>query len=124
VFPRIGKVGFIIVGGHGEGEVYEKGKMVGVASVTIATVGLQAGIQDYSEIIFFENQAALDRFKQNNFEFTAGMSAVALTAGAAKSANYRNGVVVFTQTTAGAMIEASLGTQKLNFKPDGGDAKK
>jgi lipid-binding SYLF domain-containing protein len=124
VFPRVGKVGFIFAGGHGEGEVYEKGRLAGVASLTILTVGLQAGIQDFSEIIFFENQAALDRFKQNKFEFTAGVSAVALTAGAAKGANYRDGVAVFTQTTAGAMLEVALGTQKFSFSTEGGAAKK
>ena len=124
VFPRVGKAGFIFAGGHGDGEAYEKGKLIGTASVTMATVGLQAGIQEYSEIIFFENQAALDRFKQNKFEFTAGVSAVAITAGAAKRANYRDGVAVFTQTTAGAMVEAALGGQKLNFRPDGAPAAK
>src|SRR5687768_16227407 len=71
VFPRIGKAGFIIGGGHGAGEVYEKGRVIGTATITMATVGLQAGVQEFSEIIFFENQAALDRFKQNKFEFTA-----------------------------------------------------
>ena len=124
VFPRVGKAGFIFAGGHGDGEVFEKGKLIGTASVTIATVGLQAGIQEYSEIIFFENQAAMDRFKQNKFEFTAGMSAVAVTAGAAKSANYRDGVAVFTHSTAGAMVAAALGTQKFSFRAEGGEAKK
>ena len=62
--------------------------MIGTASITMATVGLTAGVQEFSEILFFENQAALDRFKQNKFEFTAGVSAVVLTAGGAKTANY------------------------------------
>ena len=123
VFARVGKVGFIFAGGHGDGELFEKGKAVGTASITMASVGLQVGIQEFSEIIFFENAAALDRFKQNKFEFSAGASAVIVTAGAAKSANYNNGVVVFTQPTGGAMAELSLGTQKFNFKADGAPAK-
>lgn len=124
VFPRVGKGGFIFAGGHGAGEVYEKGKVIGAASITMATVGLTVGIQEFSEIVFFENQAALDRFKQNKFEFTAGVSAVVLTTGAAKTANYRDGVAVFTQPTAGVMAEVSLGGQKFSFKPEGGAAKK
>jgi lipid-binding SYLF domain-containing protein len=119
VFARVGKVGLIFAGGHGDGELFEKGNAVGTASITMASVGLQAGIQEFSEIIFCENAAALDRFKQNKFEFSAGASAVIVTAGAAKSANYNNGVVVFTQPTGGAMAELSLGTQKFSFKPDG-----
>ena len=119
VFARVGKVGLIFGGGHGDGELFEQGKVVGTASITLGSVGLQAGIQEFSEIIFFENAAALERFKQNKFEFAAEASAVIVTAGAAKSANYRNGVVVFTQPTGGAMAELSLGSQKFSFKPDG-----
>src|SRR5688572_5040571 len=116
VFPRVGKGGFIFAGGHGDGEVVEKGSVVGTASVTIATVGFQIGAQEFSEIIFFQNQAALDRFKQNKFEFTANISAVIVKAGAGKAANYRDGVAVFAEPTAGAMAELAIGTQKFSFK--------
>ncbi|MCC7485029.1 MAG: hypothetical protein IT529_08540 [Burkholderiales bacterium] len=119
VFPRIGKMGFIIVGGQGEGEVYDKGKLTGTASVVVATIGLSAGIQDFSQIIFFQNQAALDRFKQNKFEFTANASAVILAQGAAKAANYREGVVVFAHSNSGAMADLSVGTQKFSYKAEG-----
>ena len=118
VFPRVGKGGFIIAGGHGTGGLYEKGKLVGTASITLASVGLQAGAQEFSEIIFFSDAAALQRFKQNKFEFNAGVSAVVIKAGASKGANYRDGVAVFTQPIGGAMVEASLGAQKFSFKPD------
>jgi lipid-binding SYLF domain-containing protein len=118
VFPRIGKGGFIIAGGQGIGEVYEEGKLLGTASITIVTVGLQVGVQEFSEIIFFRDRAALDRFKQNNFEFTANVSAVILKAGASKGANYRDGIAVFTQPRGGAMVEAALGTQKFSFQAE------
>ena len=124
VFPRIGKIGFIIGGGHGGGEVFEKGKVVGTASITIATVGLQIGAQEFSEIIFFQDQGALDRFKQNKFEFTANVSAVIITAGAGKAANYRDGVAVFAAPTGGVMAEVALGAQKFSFKPEPAPAKK
>lgn len=124
VFPRVGKVGFIFGGGHGAGEVYEKGKLIGTATITLATVGLQIGAQEFSQIIFFENAAALGRFKQNKFEFTANVSAVIITAGASDAANYRDGVVVFTQPRGGAMAEAALGTQKFSFTPEGRAGKK
>jgi lipid-binding SYLF domain-containing protein len=117
VFPNIGKAGFIVAGGHGDGEVFEKNKLIGTASVTIATIGLQAGIQDFSQIVFFQNQAAVDRFKQNRFEFATNVSAVILAAGASKGKNYTDGVVVFGHPNAGAMAEIALGTQKFNFKP-------
>ena len=119
VFPRIGKAGFIIAGGHGDGELLEKGNATGVASVSLASVGLTAGVQEYSEIIVFQNQAALDRFKQNKFEFAAGASAVVIKTGAAVEAKYTDGVAVFVRPSAGIMAEASVGGQKFKFQPDG-----
>ena len=59
VFPRVGKGGFIFAGGHGTGGVYEKGKLIGAASITLASIGFQAGAQGFSEIIFFSDAAAL-----------------------------------------------------------------
>jgi lipid-binding SYLF domain-containing protein len=124
VFPRVGKFGFIVGGGGGDGELFEKGRVIGTASITLATIGLQVGVQEFSQLIFFKDQAALDRFKENKFEFTANASAVIVTAGASKGADYRDGVAVFTHSTAGAMAEIALGTQKFSFKRDGAAAKK
>lgn len=118
VFARVGKAGFIVGGGAGDGELFEKGKVVGFVSVGFGTIGLQIGVQEFSEIIFFENRAALDRFKQNKFEFAGGVSLVIVKAGGADAANYRDGVVVFARPTGGAMAEAALGTQKFTYKPD------
>jgi lipid-binding SYLF domain-containing protein len=123
VFPRIGKVGLIVAGGDGIGEVYEKGKVVGTAVLSFGTIGLQAGAQEFREVIFFQDSAALERFKQNKFEFTANASAVIVKAGAAAASNYRDGVVVFTQSRGGAMFEAALGGQKFKFSPEAGGAK-
>jgi lipid-binding SYLF domain-containing protein len=116
VFPRVGKGGFIFAGGHGDGELIEKGAVVGTASVTIVTVGFQIGAQAFSEIIFFSDTAALERFKQGKFEVKAGVSVVVIKAGAAKEANYRDGVAVFVQPRGGAMVEAAVGAQKFDYK--------
>src|SRR6478736_1948282 len=56
VFPTIGKGGFIVGAAHGSGRVFEKGVYVGDSSVTLVSVGLQAGGEAYSEIIFFEDK--------------------------------------------------------------------
>jgi lipid-binding SYLF domain-containing protein len=124
VFPRVGKVGLIIAGGDGAGELYEKGKLAGTASITVASIGLQAGAQEFSQIVFFKDAAAVERFKQNKFEFAANASAVIIKAGASGGADYRDGVVVFTRATSGAMFEASLGTQKFSFTAEAAPATK
>lgn len=118
VFARVGKAGFIVGGGAGDGELYEKGKVVGAVHVGMGSVGLQIGVQEFSQIVFFKDPAALARFKQNKFEFAANASVVIVKAGGADAADYREGVAVFVKPTGGAMAELSLGTQKFDYKPD------
>ena len=117
IFPNIGKGGAVVGGAGGHGTVYEKGKIIGTATMVQATVGAQVGGQAYREVIFFENKEALDRFKNNRVEFSGQVSAVAVKAGASADAKYRDGVKVFTEEKSGLMAEASLGGQKFTYKP-------
>jgi lipid-binding SYLF domain-containing protein len=116
ILPNVGKGGVGVGGAAGKGAVYEKGMPVGTTQMVQATVGAQAGGQAYREIIFFENKDAADRFMENKVEFSGQVSAVAVKAGASANANYRDGVVVFSQTKGGLMLEASLGGQKFTYK--------
>jgi lipid-binding SYLF domain-containing protein len=118
VFPKVGKGGVIVGGAYGRGIVYEQSNMIGYADLTQASVGAQLGGQTYSELIVFENKAALDRFRQNSLEFSANASAVIVKSGAGTAARYENGVAIYIMPRAGAMAEASVGGQKFTFVPD------
>ena len=137
VFPTIGKGGLVVGGAHGDGHVYAKGKRIGKTSMSQLSVGLQAGGQAYSEIIFFENKAALDQFTSGNFEFGAGFNAIAITASAgataassgagasasgtkehaSTAASFYKGVAIFTVAKGGLMYEASVNGQKFSYEP-------
>jgi lipid-binding SYLF domain-containing protein len=139
VFPTIGKGGIGIGGAHGSGRVYKKGEVIGTSTMTQLTIGFQLGGEAFSQIIFFENEAALDNFTSGNFEFSADASAVALTAGASATANtgggasaavsggqnnadtkslgFRKGMAIFTIAKGGLMYQATLGGQKYGFDP-------
>jgi len=119
VFPDLGKGGVIISGGGGNGQVFERGKMIGTAEVSQLAVGATVGVQHYSEVIFFQNKAALDRFRSNKLEFDANASAIVAKSGASSSADYRDGVAVFTLAKEGVMLEASIGGQQFTFPPKG-----
>jgi lipid-binding SYLF domain-containing protein len=139
VFPTIGKGGLGVGGAYGKGRVYKQGHYVGDTSVTQLSFGLQAGGQAYSEIIFFQDQRALEEFTSGNFEFGADASAVAITAAAGASAStagssagasggkndattvgkYRKGMAVFTVVKGGAMYQAALSGQKFKYTPKG-----
>jgi lipid-binding SYLF domain-containing protein len=115
IFPNIGKGAIGVGGAAGNGIVFEKGQPVGSAKMKQVSLGFQFGGQTYREVIFFEDAAALDRFKQGKFEFAAQASAVAVTAGASANVKYREGVMVFTQEKKGLMYEASIGGQKFGY---------
>jgi lipid-binding SYLF domain-containing protein len=137
IFPTIGEAGFIVGGAHGRGKVYEHGVEVGNTAVTQLSVGWQAGGQAYSEIIFFQDKNALDKFESGSFQFGAGASVVVITAGAAAdignqggsaAANvdsqadadagaYLNGMAVFTLVKGGLMANASLEGEKFSYTP-------
>src|SRR5262245_11963624 len=55
VFPTIGKGGLGVGAAHGDGHVFEKGTYVGDVTMNQVSVGLQAGGQAFSQIVFFED---------------------------------------------------------------------
>jgi lipid-binding SYLF domain-containing protein len=118
VFPSVIKGAIGIGGAHGKGQVFRRGKVIGRASLSQGSIGFQLGGQSYSEIVFFQNKAAFDRFKNGNLKFAAQASAIAVTSGAAANVAYENGVAVFTLGKKGLMFEASIGGQRFSFKPN------
>ncbi len=140
VFPTIGEGGFILGAAHGKGRVYVNGQIVGDTSMTQLSAGFQAGGKAYSQIIFFEDKRAADEFESGSFEFSAGASAIAVTAGANASAGtngatsgasggqkdattnsggYQKGMLVFTIAKGGLMYAAALAGQKFSYTPRG-----
>jgi lipid-binding SYLF domain-containing protein len=141
VFPTIGKGGLGVGAAHGSGRVYEKGKYVGDAKMNQLSVGLQAGGQAFSQIIFFEDKRSFDEFTSGSFEFEATAQAIAITAAAGATTSttgtsagasggknnattagggFHKGMAVFTIAKGGLMYQAAVGGQKFSYKPKGG----
>jgi lipid-binding SYLF domain-containing protein len=136
VFPTIGKGGVGIGGAYGEGQVYEKGKVIGDVKMTQLSIGMQLGGEGYSQIVFFEDKRALDEFTSGSFEFGANMNAVVITASASGTAGtsgssvaasggkkdaataggFHKGMAVFKVAKGGLMYEASVAGQKFKYK--------
>ena len=115
LFPEVVKAGLGFGGGYGQGVVYEQGRHVGYADLTLASVGLQIGGQTFSELIVFENKAAMDRFKLSPVDFTAGVAAMILQNGAAANATFIEGIAVVVRPITGAMAEATIGGQQFKY---------
>lgn len=117
IFPRAGKGGAIIAGGFGRGEVYADGQFIGYATMTQASVGPQIGGQSFDLLLIFQDQEALNRFRNDMWAPSATASAVILRSGAAVTADFQEGVAAFIRPEAGAMAEASLGGKRFKFEP-------
>jgi lipid-binding SYLF domain-containing protein len=115
IFPEIVNGAFVVGGAHGMGEVYSKGKLVGYADVSLANVGFQIGGQKFSQLVVFMNDAKLAEFQASETTFDAKASAVATSAGAAGSADYSKGVLVFAYAQSGLMAQAAIGGQKFRY---------
>jgi lipid-binding SYLF domain-containing protein len=116
MFPTVTKGGLVVGGARGQGVVYERGRHVGYCDLTQGSVGLQAGAQTFSELLVFENKAALDRFKAGQLTFAADASAVVLKTGVAADARFIDGVAVVVSPIGGAMLEAALGGQQFTYQ--------
>jgi lipid-binding SYLF domain-containing protein len=137
VFPKVGKAGLGVGGAHGSGRLYAQGKYVGDLKMNQVSLGLQAGGQAFSQIIFLQDKRAFDEFTNGNFEFDATVQAIAITASATASAGtagasagaaggqhdattagkYHKGMAVFTVAKGGLMYQAAVGGQKFKYKP-------
>jgi lipid-binding SYLF domain-containing protein len=117
LFPEVTKGGLVFGGAYGHGVVYEQGQHIGYADLILGSFGLQAGGQIYSELIVFENKAALDRFKQGRLDFAADASAIIAKNGAAVNARFVDGVAVVVRPIEGAMAEAAVGGQQFRYVP-------
>ena len=135
VFPTIGAGGLIVGGARGAGRVYVHDQLVGDAVMTQLSIGLQAGGKAYSQIIFFQDKAHLDEFESGKFEFAAGASAVAITAGASASVgtdrasseasggkdnattngDFQSGMAVFIIAKGGLMFAADISGEKFAY---------
>ncbi len=139
VFPTIGKGGIGVGGAYGSGKVYAKGVPTGTAKLFKGTIGFQFGGQAFSQMIFFEDKRAFEEFTSGSFEFDAGVSAVAITAGVQAKAgtegatagasagpatgtqaktSYHKGMAVFVHAKGGLMYEATVGGQKFSYTPN------
>tara|TARA_R110002049_G_scaffold116110_1_gene268492 strand:+ start:59427 stop:59957 length:531 start_codon:yes stop_codon:yes gene_type:complete len=117
IFPNVGKGGLIIGGASGNGVIYESGVAIGMSSLKKINIGLQAGGQAMIQVIFFETDAALAKFKEGNYEFSAEASAVIADQGESEDVSYSDGVVIFALPKAGLMADVSVGGQKFEYDP-------
>lgn len=117
VFPSVGRASAVLGGAYGHGEVFERGKPVGFATMSQITVGVQIGGQTFIQILTFRNRDALDQFKKRGkVGFTLNASAVIVKAAATATNNVAD-MEAKAYSRGGMLLEASVGGSKFMFVP-------
>jgi lipid-binding SYLF domain-containing protein len=113
VFPKVTKAGLIVGGQYGEGVLWRDGKAAGFYNTAGASVGFQAGAQEFGYALFFMKDSALKALDTaQGFEVGVGPSIVVMDKGMAVSrttTTLQNDIYAFIFDQRGLM--AGLGIQ-------------
>ena len=110
VFPTVTKASFIVGGQGGEGALVENGKITGYYNLGAASAGLQAGIENNSQVYVFRTADALATLKNSpNWKADASAGVTVVTADAnAKGVSSAN-VLAYVFDSKGLHGGVSLG---------------
>ena len=118
VFPDVVKGGFIVGGEYGKGSLRHDGNTMGYYSIASASLGLQAGAQQYAIVMVFMNDEALVKFRDSK-GWEAGVDgSVALAEWGAgtdiNTQNFKDPIVGFVLDNKGLMAGISLEGSKIS----------
>ena len=117
VFPTVASGALIIGGEGGDGVVFEGDSPWGLAKLAKGSIGAQIGGEAYSELVILTSEEAFKNFVAGDFQFSAGLTATAIKAGAATAAPAANGMKVLVMTKGGLMASAAVGGQDFTCYP-------
>lgn len=118
VFPEVTKAAVGIGGEYGEGALVVGGKPVGYYSTTAASIGLQLGAEQRSQVIMFLTDEALKKFQNSDGWEVGGNAAVTVIdtskAGAIDTKTMTDPVVGYIFGAKGLMADLSFEGQKIS----------
>ncbi|GMW06803.1 MAG: hypothetical protein AMXMBFR8_16000 [Nevskiales bacterium] len=125
VFPRIIHVGLGAGVAWGRGVLLVADRMTGEISQSAVSLGLQAGGEAHSQLIFFRTCEAVDLFiKSDNLgpvagrgEFGGRASAAAPWTGASADAAFSSDVAIFSRVRGGLMLQLAAEGTRYRFAP-------
>jgi lipid-binding SYLF domain-containing protein len=117
IYPSVTRLGFGFGGAFGKGYVIEGDTIIATSRYWQFTGGIQAGVRNFSMVILFKNQAALEDFKNERIEFVGQSGLAAGTKGVAGTPAYTEDVVIFTITRLGLMGEFTYSGARFTYRP-------
>ena len=118
ILPSVTRVGFGFGAAYGKGIVIEGDEPFGKTRYWQFSSGIQAGAKNFSMIVFFKDEQALDYFKTGEMQFAGQAGLTFATVGVAGTPAYNDGVAIVTMTRFGLMGEFSASGIRFSYKPD------
>jgi lipid-binding SYLF domain-containing protein len=123
VFPDAHMVGAGVAVQSGTGVLFYKGNPQAYFNLSGVSAGLELGIQKFDVILFFEDDAALDKlYHVGGFALSTAPTLVVfdgIIAGKVSTTSIRSGVHAFLSGQQGLMLSLGLGKTKLTeFVPE------
>ncbi|MDJ0916999.1 MAG: lipid-binding SYLF domain-containing protein [Woeseiaceae bacterium] len=116
VWPGITRLAVGFGGAYGKGVVIEQDEAVGTVTYWQGSSGIQAGVKNFTLIIFFKDKESLDGLKRGDFQFTGQAGVDLVTFGASATPAYNQGVAIIALTNLGLMAEFSAAGTFFRFK--------
>ena len=103
-------------GAYGKGLVIEGDILIGKTGFWQFSTGIQAGVNNFSMIVFFKDKEALEKFKARELQFMGQAGLAVANLGVASTPAFNEGVAIITMTRLGLMAEFSYGGIKFTYK--------
>lgn len=117
IYPSVTRVGFGFGGAYGRGIVVQGDTAVGTSKYWQFTSGIQAGARNFSMIVFFKDNEALEYFQSGRTQFMGQAGLAFATVGVAGTPGYNEGVAVVTMTRLGLMGEFTISGARFSYEP-------
>jgi lipid-binding SYLF domain-containing protein len=116
ILPSVTRFAIGFGGAYGKGIVVEGDDAIGTTKFWQFSSGIQAGVNNFSMIIFFRDKEALEYYKSGELQFVGQAGITAGTLGLASTPAYNEGVAIVTVTRLGLMFEFSYSGAKYTYK--------
>jgi lipid-binding SYLF domain-containing protein len=117
ILSSVTRIGIGFGGAYGKGLVIEGDTLIGKTGFWQFTSGIQAGVRNFSMIVFFKDVEALEKFKARKLQFLGQAGLAVANAGIAGTPAFNDGVAIITATRLGLMYEFTISGAKFTYKP-------
>lgn len=116
ILSSVTRVAIGFGGAYGKGLVIEGDNLIGKTGFWQFSSGIQAGVNNFSMIVFFKDKEALEKFKARELQFMGQAGLAVANLGVASTPAFNEGVAIITATRLGLMFEFSASGAKFTYK--------